>query len=398
MIPWGAPDSATLHRLAARLWPVVIVGAGIAGASAAVALRNRGVDVLLIDRATFPRDKTCGGCLNARAVASLDRLGLGGALRDLHPQQVRGVAWRASSGGRATMVYGDEAQSPAFAVSRRAFDEALVGLAVDRGASLLTGVRAVDSLIASNHRRVRVRAANGEEATLDAGIVLAADGLGSALARGAGVAVARPANASTRMGIGTILPPDAFGDLEPDHIHMACARDGYVGIMRVEGGAWDVAAAVAPSSLKQSTPASVVARMLDAVGIAAPREHLAAASWTSTMPGLQRSVTTPVAERLLLVGDAAGYVEPITGEGMAWALAAVEEAVPRVAAGWSWAMARDYERAWRRRVARRRWFVRGVAAIARRPAMVRVAMNLLSAWPALGVGVASRLAIDEARP
>src|SRR5580698_1681627 len=61
---------------------VIIVGAGPAGASAAVALAQRGVgNVLLLDRATFPRDKTCGSGLSPNALTLADELGIGDSLR-----------------------------------------------------------------------------------------------------------------------------------------------------------------------------------------------------------------------------------------------------------------------------------------------------------------------------
>ncbi len=66
----------TLAEAAARTWPVIVVGAGPAGALAARELARRDRAVLLVDRAAFPRGKVCGCCLNARALATLAGVGL----------------------------------------------------------------------------------------------------------------------------------------------------------------------------------------------------------------------------------------------------------------------------------------------------------------------------------
>src|SRR5207253_6673651 len=69
--------TVTLDEVARRTWPVLVVGAGPAGATAARELARRGVEVLLVDRAMFPRWKVCGCCLNGNALATLERIGLG---------------------------------------------------------------------------------------------------------------------------------------------------------------------------------------------------------------------------------------------------------------------------------------------------------------------------------
>ena len=64
-------------------WDAFVAGAGPAGTTVARLLAARGLSVLLVDRATFPRDKVCGCCLNGVAVDALERTGLGGLLGDL---------------------------------------------------------------------------------------------------------------------------------------------------------------------------------------------------------------------------------------------------------------------------------------------------------------------------
>src|SRR5262249_60136413 len=75
--PVNLTASLTLEDAARRPWHALVVGAGPAGATAARELARRDLDVLLVDRATFPRWKVCGCCLNGNALATLERIGLG---------------------------------------------------------------------------------------------------------------------------------------------------------------------------------------------------------------------------------------------------------------------------------------------------------------------------------
>src|SRR5215218_3463471 len=121
---------------------VLVVGAGPAGSAAAAWAAAAGHDVVLADAAVFPRDKACGDGLTPRAIAELDRLGLG--------DWVRG---RARNRGLRAAGFGQEWQLPwpggAFpdhgsAVPRTALDARIREVAIDSGATPLDGARAVD--------------------------------------------------------------------------------------------------------------------------------------------------------------------------------------------------------------------------------------------------------------
>jgi flavin-dependent dehydrogenase len=91
-------------------------------------------------------------------------------------------------------------------------------------------------------------------------------------------------------------------------------------------------------------------------------------------------------DRVFTIGDAAGYVEPFTGEGMAWALAAAEAVAPlavRAAVSWQPSLQREWERIYHRVVRRRQWTCRAAAAVLRRPSLTRAVLALLSRWPHL---------------
>ncbi len=102
---------------------------------------------------------------------------------------------------------------------------------------------------------------------------------------------------------------------------MACGRRGYLGLVRLEDGRLNLAAALDPCWMRVcGGPGPAAARLLAEVGWP-PVPNLAEQNWRGT-PALTRQARRRAAERLFLIGDAAGYIEPFTGEGMAWALAA----------------------------------------------------------------------------
>ncbi len=150
-------------------YDALIVGAGPGGASAAVALGQRGVrNVLLLDRSRFPRDKTCGSGLSPNAIKLADELGIGAELQRLaNPVQSVKLVTR---GGREMTLASNAA---AVVLLRRDFDNLLVERAKALGIEFRGGVHVTEA-IREQDRVVGVRSADGEE--LRARLVLFADG------------------------------------------------------------------------------------------------------------------------------------------------------------------------------------------------------------------------------
>jgi flavin-dependent dehydrogenase len=173
---------------------------------------------------------------------------------------------------------------------------------------------------------------------------------------------------------------------------MALGEGGYAGLVRVEDGSLNLAAAVEPGALKRAgSPAAVVGRIVRDAGLA--NLDLSAAAWQGTLP-LTRQTARPVGHRIFVLGDAAGYVEPFTGEGIAWALAGgmgVANLAVQGLKGWT----RHVERAWLATydelVRNRQFWCRAFAAILRRPWLARTAVELASAWPTLCHPIVERL-------
>ena len=336
----------------------LVIGAGPAGSVTARELARRGRRVLMVDKATFPRAKVCGCCLNGAAVATLERLGLGHVLTGAVPLDRVTVA----AGTRSARV-----RLPrGVALSRDAFDSRLIAAAVDAGVEFRPGVmmKAGDS---------------------QARVTVVASGLTG------GDATPEP---QSRVGAGVLVPADRTPVFyEPGTVYMATARGGYVGLVRVEDGRLDVAAAFDASFLKhEGGPGPAAEVVLSEVGWPVPA-GLAEMPWRGT-PALTRRPTRLAGRGVFVVGDAAGYVEPFTGEGMAWAVmsaAALAPIADRAARRWDDWCAREWEAAHARVVARRQRVCRVVVRVLRSPRLTGLAVRALNVFPAFARPVVAAL-------
>lgn len=315
------PGTVSLRDAAATRWQVVVVGAGPAGTATARRLADSGWRVLLLDRSAFPRGKVCGCCLSPLAVAELQRLG---HAETTVPALGLSTVRLASDGSAARIGL-----PGGMVVSREILDAQLLRRAIVAGCSWLpeTRVVAIDEHRTAGSCTVIVSAADGaDRREIEAVMVVVATGLAEGV-RGRGRAddvVASVVDPSSRIGVGTLLG-ETVSELPPGELVMAVSKAGYCGLVRLADGRLDVAAAVDRRALAAGSPAGVVAGIL---GAALGRDHeasvaaaLASATFRAT-PALTRRCRTlaSASGRIIRVGDAAGYVEPFTGEGIGWAL------------------------------------------------------------------------------
>ena len=380
----NADDRASSEALAGSTWDVVVVGAGPAGSMAARELARLGSRVLLVEKARFPRYKVCGCCLNGRAQSVLNAVGLG-----LLVEQHGGVPLHsfelAASGRRARMSLPRGA-----ALSRKVFDTALADAAVAEGTTFAQHCKA--SLLEGSPQGWTLSLEQGTTTSeISARVVLAADGLGQKLLNSA-EPFESPPSESARIGAGAMMEdcPDEF---QPGVIYMATGRGGYVGLVRVEGNRLNVAAALDPAALRDcGGPGRAVVAIMEESGLQAP-DTLDVANWRGT-PGLTRQASRLSAHRFLVLGDAAGYVEPFTGEGMAWALSSGRAIAP-IVYGALQNFDRDTELAWARQhralTGSAQWRCRLIAAGLRRPRLMKAATAALERIPALAYPVIGRL-------
>lgn len=351
-VPAGPGPTLTHGSAARRTWDVVVIGAGPAGSATAARLARAGLATLLLDRGTMPRGKVCGCCLSVAAVTELRglRAALGRGPTGAGPHGLGAVVPTAVPLERVRVAaHGNVARIPlpgGLVVSREALDARLVELAIEAGCHWLPdcGVSAIDEdaaetsplTVSARVGRAAVDARGGSDATtLHGHLVVLATGLADhvrvTVRGGAGDSAPSPRGRlvadRSRIGLGTVLPATAAG-LPPGELVMAVGHEGYCGVVRLDDGRIDLAAAVDPVALRDAGgPADVIRRVLAG---ADPRSHagwldaaaLSAALVQATPPLSHRSpVVAGHTRRIYRVGDAAGYVEPFTGEGIGWGLA-----------------------------------------------------------------------------
>ena len=370
-------------------WDVLVVGAGPAGTLAARQLALADRRVLLVDSKSFPRLKVCGASLNGQALAILRSVGLGGL-----PESLGGIPvnqFDVRSNGCAVRLPLPEG----VAVSRNRFDAALVEQAIAAGAGFLPETTAILGQLCEagpdESREIWLRHRDRAPVQVRARVVLAADGLGHGSLREHSEFCSRVTRHS-RIGLGGQVA-EYPADYGPGTISMAVGRQGYVGLVRVEEGLLNVAAALAPDCLKGAGGAAqALAAILDEAGFP-PIASLPATDWHGTL-ALSRRTARTAGRRVLLLGDAAGYVEPFTGEGMAWAFAAAMAAPGFVARGlssWDQKIERDWQQTLRSLVRRRQYWCQILALATRHPLAVRIVLGAVSWVPSIAKPIISSI-------
>ncbi len=359
-----------------RLWDVAVVGAGPAGSMAARQLAIRGRHVLLIDKAAFPRSKVCGCCLNASSQARLRAAGLPDLVRQLGAEQIH--RFQLACGHRTANLPINGTVS----LSRNAFDAALVAAAIEAGAAFLPQCEAKLDEASEQFRGLSLRCKN-QQHTIRAKILLAADGLNSGLMRGSRD-IDFVVRQNSRLGVGIIVESD-LTEFENGTIYMACGSHGYVGLVRLENYMLDIAAALDRTALKSAGGIGplVVQILRQANYPVVPL--LDQMKWQGT-PLLSQRPKCIGTHRAFLIGDAAGYVEPFTGEGIAWALAgglAVAPIADRASDAWDPAFEQEWTETYNQLVRRRQRFCRLLSKGLRFPRITRPAISLLSRFPSI---------------
>jgi len=297
----------------------VVVGASLAGSAAALVLARAGARVALVDRATFPRPKTCGELLSPDGVAALSRLGLEAAVRAAGAATIRRFALVRPDGRRVT----GRLPAPALSLSRERLDALVLGGAREAGAAAHLGeaVTAVEGSLAAGFT-VRTPAR-----TLGALAVLGAWGRYSPLDGRLG----RPffGAPAPLFGFKKFLAGEA-GRRLGDQVVLHVFRGGYLGLSLVEEGRVSLGALATPAVAQEAHHDfdRLLARLrAESPALAADLDGLA----PEPGPAL---VSEPVhlgrreaaCGDVLLAGDAAGVVDPYTGSGMALALRTGEAA------------------------------------------------------------------------
>lgn len=358
-------------------WDAVIVGAGPAGAATALLLARAGAAVLLVDRARFPRDKPCSEYLSPAGTAILARLGGGifEAVEGAAHAKLYGMKIVAPDGAAACGRFVGGARPYSFALPRTTFDTILVAAAARAGAQVREGV-SVDDLVWEGRvvAGVVARSRDGRRATERARVVVGADGLRSVVGRRLGVIrrspprrVAFAAHVADVAGVGGV------GEL---HV----SERGYVGLGPVGGGVTTVALVLPLASVRRSGRDYRAAffteleRFPGLRGRFDPRNLVREVLATGPFAQWARRAVAP-GGGALLVGDAADFFDPFTGQGIHTALRGAELAAECLISG---ATLQSYARARRREFAGK-WLLERLIGVG-------------VGWPRLTARVVRRLA------
>ncbi len=297
---------------------VLIAGCGPAGALAATILARAGAGVMVLDRATFPRPKLCGDTLNPGALSVLNRLGLHGATG----ASVALDGWIVT-GEDGVRVDGRYDGVQGRAISRGSFDAALMMAAAGAGARVEEGVLVQGPLVdTSTHQPtvtgLMINSRHGKSIALRSRIVIAADGRYSRVARALGLSHAAPW--PRRWAIGAYFEDvsgmTAFGEM---HVR----RNHYMGIAPLAHGLTN--ACVVTPNPGGRLPADCMTTMLRADRLLGERFARAKMVTNPICLGpLSVDARGAGAPGLLLAGDASGFVDPITGDGLRFALRGAE--------------------------------------------------------------------------
>jgi flavin-dependent dehydrogenase len=267
---------------------------------------------VLLERAHFPRAKVCGCCLGVRGVSALVQCGIDDALD--------GACALVSASIAHGRHWVDVPLGGSRVIGRDVLDARLAERAVRNGCDVRLGMRAsvVELGHASSAAAVQVDdVTSGASRTLQADIVVCADGLGGKSIAAHGTGEMWSVDPASRFGVSATLQPDAL-DIPESRLWMMSRHDGYVGAVRLPSGEVDVAAAIDPAAARRcGGPDALIDSIVQSCGRAfvahVPR------TWKGT-PALTRRRAWIGRGRVICVGDAAGYVEPFTGEGMSWAI------------------------------------------------------------------------------
>ena len=372
----------------------VVVGAGPAGSATANLLASNGHRVIAVDRARFPRPKACAEYVSPGAVAILEQLGALAALAPGTGRRLDGMHIRAPRGGCYSVRYQvDGRPRQAFSISRTDLDLALVQTARDRGATIWEGFRATELLRdGSTVRGVAGVDASGNQTMVRARLVVGADGPHSMVA--AGLGLSRVVRWPRRLGlvahVAGVRWPEGMGQ-------MWVGRNGYL-------GAAPVADDVVSVGLVRPIPRCTLGAASTALE-AGLREYPELASRLSAgervgpvrgMGPLAHAVRRTAGPGFLLVGDAAGFLDPFTGEGIYRAVRgaqiAAEVAGPGLSRGQGPVdVSASYERARRSVFAPKERLTWLIQAFVHAPALMDYAVARLAARADLGARLANVL-------
>jgi geranylgeranyl reductase family protein len=361
---------------------IIVVGGGPAGSSASYYLARAGLDVLVLDRARFPRDKPCSEYLSPQASRILEAMGALDEIEKSGAAQLTGMRVHAPNGAT---IHGEFAAEHGYrgfrdrglALRRTVLDAILLDRARFAGARVEEGCRVTD-VVRNDRGRVTgvVVSSDGASRVISAELVIGADGLRSIIGRRLGLV--RAGRWPKRIALVThyrnVRGIGAYGEMHVD-------REGYLGVADVGNGLANVAVVVPVSRAAEIAAdrteflESWIAERPQIAELFSEAERVDPVRATGPFASAARRAWTPGAA---LVGDAADFFDPFTGEGIYTALRGGELLADHVCESVADKSLREYDRA-RRAEFSGKWKVeRLIGAAVAFPALINRAAKVLS--------------------
>jgi flavin-dependent dehydrogenase len=359
-----------------RTADVLIAGGGIAGSSLAIMLGRKGFSVELFERAEFPREKPCGEGLMPGGVAVLDRLNVTNSVGGM---RLKGVRYHCN--GRT--VEGNFPRIAGFGQTgigqrRKVLDHVLYSeAAATPGVRIHTGSRVEGPIIEDG----RVIGLSVEGKQVLAPLVIGADGMHSVIRRKLGLSC--PPRRS-RFGIRAHFRLSE--KREPsDRVEIFVAKGTEIYVTPLPDHEINVIALGEVGAKREYRKTSLLQRCQAFPELAALLEGAKQVSTTIGASPLTGRAIAGVAPGVVLLGDAAGFVDPVTGGGMTQALMAAELLAGYIAANeladdeWLWSFERERRKMLRGYVL----LTRAILRLSDKPKLTDVVLSLLGRWPAL---------------
>lgn len=353
---------------------ILIIGGGLAGLTCAIHLSKQGLKVTLIEKEDYPHHKVCGEYVSNEVLPYLDWLDASPAV--LHPASITHIEFSIASG----KVFPAKLPLGGFGISRFAFDLFFYHKALENGCNIIK-----DQVTEVDYKDDIFSIKTASDRTFSADVVLSAYGKRAALdMKFKRSFIAKPSP--------WLAVKSHYKGIHPEHVvGLHCFDGGYCGISKVENGDLNVCYLVGYNSFKKYKD---IAAHRDAV---LARNPILGNFFKEATPVFEKPLTisqisferkNTIERHMLMIGDTAGLIHPLCGNGMAMAIHGAKIASEAVIAFTKGTinrteMEKNYTQEWRRTFSQRLKIGRQIASLLEKPYLTRISAVILNIFPGI---------------